>query len=89
MPTHSGLLRLSSEFGDQGSDVTPSSGDVSLPSKVRYIVVTSKGNLVIRPRGNDANDTITFSQAPVGFVPPFKVGTIVNSGTTANVASII
>lgn len=89
MPTHSGLLRLSSEFGSQGSDVTPSGSDVTLGARVRYVVVTSKGNLVIVPLDNDDADSITFAQAPVGFVPPFKVKKIINSGTSASVASII
>ena len=37
------------------------------------IVVTAAGNIVVLPMENDDDDTVTFTAAPCGFVPPFRV----------------
>ncbi len=71
----------------KGKAIAPSD-TVDLTSYASGIVVTVAGNLKILPSGNDDADTITFNDAPVGFVPPFQVRRVCATGTTASVASI-
>jgi hypothetical protein len=71
----------------KGTAITPSD-TVDLTSYANGIVVTAAGNLKLLPSQNDDADPITFTSAPVGFVPPFQVRRVFQTGTTASVASL-
>lgn len=74
-------------FGRAGAAITPSD-TTDLATVAKAIVVTAEGNLVVLPVDNDDGDTITFTSAPVGFVPPYIVRRVYSTGTTASVASV-
>jgi hypothetical protein len=73
-----------SSLGAEGTVITPSDNDLDPVPKA--IVLLSAGNLTIVPLGNDDADTLTFTAAPCGFVPPFRVRRV--TAATATVASI-
>jgi hypothetical protein len=76
-------------FGASGAAVTPSD-TVDFTTYPKAIVVTAAGNLVILPAKNadDGSHKITFTSAPVGFIPPYRVRRVFSTGTTASVATI-
>lgn len=74
-------------FGSKSRPITPSDS-VDLDPYAKAIVVTGFGNLVILPVENTDDTTITFTDAPVGFVPPFRVRRVYATGTSASVATI-
>lgn len=74
-------------FGRRGRAVTPSDS-TDLDPYARAIVVSEAGDLVILPTENDDADTITFTDCPVGFTPPYQVRRVLATGTTASVATV-
>jgi hypothetical protein len=74
-------------FGNSGRAITPHD-DNDLDPYAVAVVVTAAGNLVILPEQNDDGDTITFTDVPVGFIPPFRVRRVLDTGTTASVAAV-
>ncbi len=74
-------------FGTKGRVVTPSD-TTDLDPYAKAVVVTAAGNLVILPVKNADGTTLTFTNAPVGFVPPYRVRRVLSTGTTASVATI-
>lgn len=54
------------------------------------IVVVTAGNLVVLPlqAADDGAHLITITSAPCGFVVPFRVRRVMNTGTTATLATI-
>ena len=76
-------------FGSKSRNITPSD-TVDLTMYAKAIVVTAAGNLVILPVGNtdNAGGLVTFTAAPVGFIPPYRVRRVNATGTTASVSTI-
>jgi hypothetical protein len=74
-------------FGRKGRVISPSN-TVDLDPYAKAIVVTAAGNLVIIPVGNEDADTITFTAAPLGFSPPYRVRRVLATGTTASCATV-
>jgi hypothetical protein len=74
-------------FARKGAPISPSD-TVDLAAYVRAVVVTAAGDLVILPVENADGTTITFTAAPVGFIPPYQVRRVLSTGTTASVASV-
>lgn len=89
MATHSGLQRQDIVYGSASQDVTPDGSDVTLETKVRYVVVTTAGTIKVIALKSGDGDVITFVDVPAGFVPPFRVRKIIAAGTTASVATIV
>ena len=85
----SGRSTASSFFGRKGRTITKSD-TVDLDPYAAAVVVITAGDLVILPTENtdDANGRITFTAAPVGFIPPFKVRRVHSTGTTAVCAAV-
>lgn len=81
--TMHGLMTL----GRKGRAVVPSDATDIVPY-AKAVVVTVAGNLVILPTQNADGQTITFTGAPVGFVPPYEVRRVYATGTTASVATV-
>ncbi len=77
----------STNYGKQGQMITIS-GDTTVPANAKAIVVVTAGNLVFRPVGNPPGQNITITGAAVGFTPPYVVGTIIETGTTAALATV-
>lgn len=75
--------------GTNSAVVSPSD-TVDFTSYPKGIVVTAAGNLVVLPlkAADDGAHLITFTAAPVGFVVPFRVRRVMNTNTTATVATI-
>ena len=76
-----------SSFGTKGAMIDYSGGNVTLASNIKGIVVCAAGNLVYRAAG-EASNAITVTAAPVGYIPPHIVGVVVQTGTTATLATI-
>jgi hypothetical protein len=76
-----------SSFGFGGDTISLASTDYTVPSTVKAIVVVATGNVVCRAVNGAADITIT--GAPVGFILPWHCLTIVKTGTTATLATII
>lgn len=74
-------------FSKKGRVVTPSNG-VDLDPYARAIVVVAAGDLVYLPSMNDDGDTVTVTDAPVGFNPPHQVRRVLATGTTATVVTV-
>lgn len=76
-------------FGSKSRNITPSD-TVDLSPYAKAIVVTAAGNLAILPVGNtdNAGGIVTFTSAPVGFVPPYRVRRVNATGTTATCSTI-
>lgn len=74
-------------FGFDGATIDLSSTNYTVPDTVKAIVVVAEGNVVCRPV--EAGADITITSAPVGFVLPWHCVTIVRSGTTATLATVI
>lgn len=83
-----GKINSGASFGRKGAVITPHDSN-DLAEYAKAIVVTAFGNLVVLPVENADGTTITFTGAPVGFVPPFQVRRVMATGTTASVASIL
>ena len=73
-------------FGRKARAVTPHD-DNDLDPYAKIVVLTA-GTLVVLPMQNDDGDTITFGELPVGYVVPFDVRRVLDTGTTAGVATI-
>ena len=71
----------------KGKTVTPSD-TVDLAAYAAGVVVVTAGNLKVLPSQNADADAVTFTNAPVGFIPPFQVRRVFATGTTAAVASL-
>ncbi|MFG1205576.1 spike base protein, RCAP_Rcc01079 family [Xanthobacter flavus] len=84
---HQGLAATPSGLGRRGAMVTPSD-TTDLPLVAKAVVVCVAGNLVIIPPENADGAPITFTDCPVGFIPPFQVRRVKATGTTATVASV-
>lgn len=74
-------------FAKKGRVVTPSD-TVDLDPYARAIMVVAQGDLVYLPSMNDDGDTITVTDAPVGFVPPHQVRRVLATGTDATVVTV-
>jgi hypothetical protein len=74
-------------FSKKGRVVEPSN-TVDLDPYARAIVVVAAGNLVYLPSKNDDEDTITVTDAPVGYTPPHQVRRVLATGTTATVVTV-
>lgn len=76
-------------FGSKSRNITPSD-TVDLTMYAKAINVTAAGNLVILPVGNTDNAAglVTYTAAPVGFIPPYRVRRVNATGTTASVSTI-
>jgi hypothetical protein len=72
--------------GTKSRAVTPSDTTDLDPYPLR-VVVTEAGDLVCLPVMNSDSDTVTFVEAPVGFIPPFRVRRVLED-STASVATI-
>ena len=79
-PTH--------EYGGAGKLIVKSD-TVDLDPYAKSIVVITAGNLIIIPVENADADTITFTAAPVGFIPPYAVRRVLATGSTAAVATVV
>lgn len=79
-------LERSTRFA-KGKTVTPSD-TVDLAAYAAGVVVVTAGNLKVLPSQNADADAVTFTNAPVGFIPPFQVRRVFATGTTAAVASL-
>lgn len=71
----------------KGKAITPDDDD-DLEAYAAGVVVTAAGNLKVLPSQNADADAVTFTAAPVGFIPPFQVRRVFATGTTASVASL-
>ncbi len=87
MATNGSLLRQKLTYGRQARDVTPSGSNVSLTDDEQFVCVTAEGNLVVRPKRNSQGNNITFTGCAVGFIPPFEVSAVINTGTTCSVCT--
>lgn len=74
-------------FGFSGATISLGSGDVTLGDTVKGVVVCSTGNVVFRPVGAGAD--ITMTALPAGYIIPYHIVTVRQSGTTATLATII
>ncbi len=79
-------LERASRFA-KGKAITPHDTN-DLTVYAAGVVVTAAGNLKVLPSQNADADTVTFTAAPVGFIPPFQVRRVFATGTTASVASL-
>jgi hypothetical protein len=73
--------------GFDGATISLAATDFTVPDSVKSIVVVAAGNVVCRPLNAGADITIT--NAPVGLVLPWHCLTIVKTGTTATLATVI
>lgn len=80
-------VRDLASFGTKARVVTPHDTN-DLDPYAKTIVVTAAGNLVILPMKNADGVTVTFTNAPVGFIPPYSVRRVLSTGTTASVATV-
>lgn len=74
-------------FGFAGATISTAGGDVTIGDTVKGVVVCAAGNVVFRPVGAGAD--ITMTNLPAGYILPYHVVTIRQSGTTATLATII
>lgn len=74
-------------LGWAGGPIDLGEGDVTIGDEVKAIEVVAAGALVYVPAGGSAPITVT--DAPVGYQPPHHVGTVIASGTTATVVTVI
>lgn len=74
-------------YGFDGATIDLSTDDYTVPDTVKAIVVVAAGDVVCRPVAAGADITIT--DAPVGLVLPWHCLTIVKTGTTATLATVI
>jgi hypothetical protein len=76
-------------FGRNSAVVVPSD-TVDFTSYPKGIVVTSPGNLVVLPLTavDDGGHLVTFTGISAGFIVPFRVRRVMNTGTTASCATI-
>jgi hypothetical protein len=77
-------------YGSKSRNIVPSDTVDLTPGYAKAIVVTAAGNLVILPVGNTDNAAglVTFTAAPVGFIPPYRVRRVNATGTTASVSTV-
>jgi hypothetical protein len=75
--------------GANSAAVAPSD-TIDFTTYPKGLVVTAAGNLVVLPlkAADDGAHLITFTAAPVGFQPPFRVRRVMATGTTASTATI-
>jgi hypothetical protein len=74
-------------FGLKGGMINLGAGDATLPSTVKAVLVCTAGNVVYKPV-NSISNTITLTGIGAGYVLPHIPGVIVQSGTTATLATI-
>jgi hypothetical protein len=74
-------------FGRKGRMIDYSSGDVSLGDNVKAVVVCAAGDVVYRAR-DEVADAITMTALTAGTIIPHLIGLIVQSGTTAELATV-
>lgn len=74
-------------LGKKGSMISLASGDATLPTSVKAVVVCDGGNVVYRPR-SEASNQITMTGLSVGQFLPHIPGVILQTGTTATLCSV-
>lgn len=74
-------------FGFSGATISVAGGDVTIGDTVKGIVVCATGNVVFRPVGSGSD--ITMTGLPAGYIIPYHIVTIRQTGTTATLATII
>ncbi|AZO29425.1 hypothetical protein [Mesorhizobium sp. M1B.F.Ca.ET.045.04.1.1] len=74
-------------FGQRGAQITPNDG-VDLETVSKGLVVLVSGTLVFIPADNEDDETLTYGTLPVGAIVPYFVRRVLDTGTTATVASI-
>lgn len=75
------------QYGLDGATIDLSGGDYTVPNNCKAIVVVATGDVICRPLNAGADITIT--GAPVGFILPWHCVTIVETGTTATLATVL
>lgn len=74
-------------FGFDGAMISLAGGDYTVTDEVKAIVVVSAGNVVFR--AVDGGSDITITSLPSGYILPWHCSVIRQSGTTANLATLI
>lgn len=74
-------------FGFGGATISLAGGDYTVPDTVKAIVVVNTGTVIFR--AVDGGSDITITSAPVGYVLPWHVSVIRQTGTTATLATVI
>ena len=78
----------SNDFGRAGAPITPSnSADITPYPKA--IVCAAAGDLVCIPVENPDDVVLTFTECPVGFVPPFQIRRVKATGTTGTWVAVL
>lgn len=87
--TYAGAARKFVHIGNNSTAISPSD-TVDFTTYPKAIVVTAAGNLVVLPLRavDDGSHLITFTGVTVGFIVPFRVRRVMNTNTTASVATI-
>lgn len=58
--------------GRKGAVITPANADFAT-GIAKAVVCLSEGNITLVPALNNPDQTLTFTNCPVGFVPPYMV----------------
>lgn len=74
-------------FGQKGAEITPNDGE-DLETVAKGVVVLTAGTLAFIPADNEDDETITYGELPVGYIVPYFVRRVLDTGTSATVASI-
>jgi len=73
------------DFAKKGRPINLTPGDWTAGDEVTGVIVTSAGNVVLRPREGDTDITLTGMNA--GLWLPYDLGIIRKTGTTAGLAT--
>lgn len=76
-----------STFGRRGAEVEPSD-TADLTNVAKAITVLTAGTLAFIPADNANDEIITYDEVTVGFIPPYLVRRVMETGTTATVATV-
>lgn len=77
-----------SDFGRSCRTENIKSDTVDLSPYAKAVQVISEGTLKVLPAGNPDAKPVTFGTCPIGFITPFMVRRVYETGTTAGVITI-
>lgn len=76
-----------SSFGRKGKQITPVDGaDMETVAKGLYVLVG--GTVAFIPADNEDDEILTTDELPAGAIVPYYVRRVLDTGTTATVATI-